>query len=182
MRFRRRRDVVKADVTEVEGSVLRQCATELVELLGTPDPGPQEPPDPLAELVGMPAGEVAAPDDLALARLLPDAYGDDEQAAREFRRFTDGDLRRTKRAAARTVLSTLPDGKGTVVLDRDQADAWLTCLNDLRLVLGTRLEVTEETDLSQVDADDPAAHAYAVYGWLAWLQESLLSCLDPRPS
>ncbi len=67
---------------------------------------------------------------------------------------------------------------GRLALDRDQVDAWLGTLNDLRLVLGTRLEVTEDTPLELPD-DDPRAQALLVYGWLGWLQESLLSCISP---
>lgn len=178
MKFRRRRGGVRAELDEHEATILRQCAAELLALLGPPAPEQ----DPLAELVGMPAGDVAAPQDPALARLLPDAYGDDPAAAREFRRYTDEQLRSGKRAAARTFLDTLPAGRGPVVLSRDEAAAWLGCLNDLRLVLGARLEVTEDLDLSEVDPADPAAQVYAVYGWLAFVQESLLGCLDPRPS
>ena len=69
---------------------------------------------------------------------------------------------------------------GRLVLDRDDADAWLGCLNDLRLVLGTRLGVTEQTDADDLDDDDPRRQALEVYGWLGWLQESLISCLAPR--
>jgi len=62
-----------------------------------------------------------------------------------------------------------------LVLDRDEADGWLGWLNDIRLVLGTRLDVTEDSH-----EDDPQDQLTAVYSWLGWLQESLLSCLDPR--
>jgi hypothetical protein len=68
-----------------------------------------------------------------------------------------------------------------VPLDRDEVDAWLGTLNDLRLVLATRLGVTEQTDLDPAP-DDPQAQALLIYGWLGWLQESLLSCVDPRPA
>lgn len=183
MRFKKARGadakptaVVKATADEAEAMVLRRCAGELLELIGDAE----LEQDPLAALVGMPAGEVAPPEDPALARLLPDAYAQDPSAATEFRRYTDADLRSGKRAAARTVLATVPEGGGPVLLDREQAAAWLGCLNDLRLVLGTRLEVTEETDLEELDPHDPRAQALHIYGWLAWLQESLLSCLSPR--
>lgn len=177
MRFNKARGaMVRARADEIEALVLRQCVVELLELLGEADQGQ----DPLAALVGMPTGEVAPPADPALARLLPDAYAEDPVAATEFRRYTDADLRAGKRAAARKVLETLAEGGGEVLLDRDQADAWLGCLNDLRLVLGTRLDVTEQTDVDDLDPDDPRVQPLHVYGWLAYLQESLLSCLRPR--
>lgn len=181
MRFKARRGgAVTAVADEVEAAVLRHATTDLLELLG----GGTAPPagqDPLAALVGLPSADAALPEDPALARLLPDAYGDDDaDAAREFRRYTEADLRAGKRAHCRTVLATLPEGGGQVVLDRNGADAWLGCLNDLRLVLGTRLDVTEELDVDDLDEDDPRTGALHLYGWLGWLQESLLQVVTPR--
>ena len=180
MRFKRRRTGITADLDPGEAGLLAALAEDLLGLLGegqTPDA------DPLAAMVGLSSGPLPPPDDPALARLLPDAYADDDHAAAEFRRFTEHDLREGKRAGAGTVLATLTPllGQGgRLVLDRDQVDAWLGTLNDLRLVLGTRLEVTEDTEL-EVPDDDPHAQALLVYGWLGWLQESLLSCISPRP-
>ena len=191
MRFRKGRGGrVTADVEPVEAAVLGQCAADLLALLADDEPDePDEPgaapdsraQDPLAALVGMPSGPVEAPEDPALQRLLPDGYGDDDpEASRELRRYTDADLRGGKRAHAGTVLATLPGEGGKLVLDRDEADAWLGCLNDLRLVLGTRRDVTEDLDPDGLAVDDPRRQALQVYGWLGWLQESLISCLSPR--
>ena len=177
MRFTRTRKGVQANPSAGEAQVLRRCALDLLELLGereTPDQ------DPLAALVGMPTGDPQAPEDPALARLLPDAYGDDPAADREFRRYTDADLRARKRADAEVVARMLPEVGGKVLLDRDEADSWLGLLNDLRLVLGTRLEVTEDLDEDALAADDARLPALQLYAWLGWLQESLLSCLEPR--
>ncbi len=182
MRFRKvRGGGVSADVAPVEASVLHSCAADLLALLADDEPEEDAPPpDPLEALVGLPSGDVAEPEDPALQRLLPSAYGDDDpEASREFRRYTDADLRAGKRAHAGTVLATLPAGGGRMVLDRDQCDGWLGCLNDLRLVLGTRLEVTEDLDTSDLDDDDPRRQALEVYAWLGWLQESLIGCLSP---
>ncbi len=177
MRFKRTRKGIEAAVEPFEAEVLTQCATELLELLGA-DEDDDEGADPLAALVGLPSGDVEAPDDPALARLLPDAYGDDDpEASREFRRYTDADLRAGKRASAGTVLATLPAEGGRLLLEQEQAQAWLACLNDLRLVLGTRLEVTEDTDVEDYAPDDPRRHALQVYGWLGYLQETLVECL-----
>jgi hypothetical protein len=179
MRFEARRGEVSAQLDAGEVGLLSALAGDLLQLLGEGVPTEQ---DPLAALVGLSAGPVAAPTDPALARLLPDAYADDEQAASEFRRFTEQDLRAGKRANAGTVLATLApllERGGKLALDRDQVDAWLGTLNDLRLVLGTRLEVTEETDLDPPE-DAPHAQALLIYGWLGWLQESLLHVVGPR--
>ena len=181
MRFKRRRAGITADLDPGEAGLLASLAEDLLALLGDGAAAADE--DPLAAMVGMSSGPVAPPEDPALARLLPDAYADDAQAASDFRRFTEQDLREGKRAGAGTVLATLAPllGRGgRLVLNRDQVDAWLGTLNDLRLVLGTRLEVTEDTDLD-VPEDHPHAQALLVYGWLGWLQESLLSCISPRP-
>jgi hypothetical protein len=175
VRFTRHRGKVRADVDEVEARLLVQLADEILELVEEPALGE----DPLAELVGL-ADEVHAPDDPVLARLLPDAYRDDAGAAGDFRRYTDADLRRRKRANAAAVRGAVPEGGGRIELDRDQVDGWLESLNDMRLALGTALGVTEDMDLDEVEEEHPAYGPLQVYGWLGWLQESLLSCVEPR--
>ena len=176
MRFTRHRKGIRADVDRVEAEVLTSLAQQLLEVVEEPDLGS----DPLAELVGLPSGDVDPPDNPVLARLLPSAYRDDDAAAGDFRRYTDGELRRGKRTDAQTVLDTVPAGGGRMDLDRDQADRWLGALNDMRLALGTVLDVDEETDVDDLEDDDPALQLHHYYGWLGWLQESLLSCLEPR--
>lgn len=179
MRFTKSRRGLHATPDENEAGLLRRLAADLLDLLGEDTAAASD--DPLEALLGTSGRDAALPDDPALARLLPDAYADDDpDASHEFRRYTEGDLRAAKRAHATTVLASLGSGAGPLRLDRDEADAWLGCLNDLRLVLGTRLEVTEDLDADDLDDDDPRAQALAVYGWLGWLQESLLSCLTPR--
>jgi hypothetical protein len=174
--FTRHRGKVRAELDEVEARLLVQLADEILELVEEPSLGE----DPLAELVGL-ADEVHAPDDPVLTRLLPDAYRDDAAAAGDFRRYTDADLRRRKRANAAAVRGSVPEGGGRLELDRDQVDPWLESLNDMRLALGTSLGVTEDTDPYDVDEEHPAYGPLQVYAWLGWLQESLLSCIEPRP-
>jgi hypothetical protein len=180
VRFKRTRKGVEAKLEAVEAGLLAQCAVQLIELLGGEE---EESNDPLVALVGLPPGQVETPSDPALARLFPDAYGDDAAAAGEFRRYTESDLRAGKRAAASHVVSQLRpllDAGGKLVLDRDDVDLWLTWLNDVRLVLGTRLEVTDDGFEDDLDPQDPRWELTQVYGWLAWLQESLLASVDPR--
>ena len=52
-------------------------------------------------------------------------------------------------------------------------------MNDVRLALGVRLKVEENThqELELLAPDDPMRGVYAVYSWLGWLQESLISAL-----
>jgi hypothetical protein len=180
VRFTRHRGGVRADLEAVEVQVLAQLANEILAIVEPAGPSDDASEDPLATLVGLPSGDVPVPGDPVLRRLLPDAYRDDDGAAADFRRYTDSELRATKRGQATVVLGTLPDGGGQMRLDRDQADAWLGALNDMRLALGTSLDVTEETDPEDYAEDHPARQALEIYGWLGWLQESLLSCLDPR--
>jgi Domain of unknown function (DUF2017) len=141
--------------------------------------------DELAAMVGLtgPTDLVDAvlPDDPVLARLLPDGYRDDPDAASEFRRFTESSLRSAKVQAARTLLETLPPGGGKVKLSTEHAEAWLRSLNDVRLALGVRLGVTEEPDEHDFDAslDDPRfAYILFIYHWLAELQDSLVAALS----
>lgn len=119
------------------------------------------------------------PDDPVLARLLPDAYTGDPDAAGEFRRYTESGLRSGKVAAARTVLGTLPSGGGRVRLSADEAQAWLRSLNDIRLALGVRLNVTEDRDdmLEQAAQDGTQAAGLWIYDWLTLLQETLVEAL-----
>lgn len=120
------------------------------------------------------------PDDPVLARLLPDAYPDDPAAAGEFRRYTESGLRSGKLAAARTVLDTLPEGGGRIRLSPDEAQAWLRSLNDIRLALGVRLEVTEDRDamLERAGQGGPQAAGLWIYDWLTLLQETLVEALS----
>ena len=53
---------------------------------------------------------------------------------------------------------------------------WMAALNQVRLVLGTSLDVTEETELD-VDPENPLAFSYAVYGFLGYLQEEVVTAL-----
>ncbi len=181
MRFKKTRRGIEAHLDEAEVSVLRRCAEDLLTLLADEEDDEEAPGrDPLEAMVGLPAHDPQPPRDPALARLLPDAYGrDDPDGNREFRRYTEADLRAGKRAHGATVLATLPQD-GSVRLDRDQADAWLGFLNDVRLVLGVRLGVTEDLDPDDLDPEDPQSAALMVYSWLGWVQESLLRCLTPR--
>lgn len=142
------------------------------------DGPPASMADDLAELLGL-TQDATPPDDPALARLLPDAYPDDPAASAEFRRYTERDLRTEKVAAARTVLDTLPARGGRVRLSYPQAQVWLRALNDIRLALGVRLGIAEESDaeFDRMNPEDPRFGALAVYDWLGVIQDSLVRAL-----
>ncbi|MEU8619227.1 DUF2017 domain-containing protein [Streptomyces sp. NPDC048623] len=176
---------------EVEISILRSLAVQLMELIG-PGDEPAEDADPLAALFA--EGPSEPPADPALRRLFPDAYGDDtdelRQAAADFRRFTENDLRARKREDAHTVVRSLDalstdaagEGGGILKLTADESRAWLGALNDLRLTIGTRLDVTddeESEELYRLPDDDPRKPMVMAYLWLGALQESLVETLLP---
>jgi hypothetical protein len=119
------------------------------------------------------------PRDPVLARLLPDAYQDDPKAAGEFRKYTESSLREAKKYFAQVMLDTLPESGGRIRLTGDQARDWMRALNDVRLMFGVRLEVTEdfEEQLAALDPEDPVLPAFEVYGWLGAVQESLVQAL-----
>jgi hypothetical protein len=185
--FRRVGDGVAARFARPEAAIIRDLVEQVVELVEPAHEAVQDGPvpeaDELARMVGMTNGlaeSTEPPDDPVLARLLPDAYRDDPDAAAEFRRFTEPDLRSGKVTCAMTLLETLPPGGGRIRLTADQAQAWLRSLNDVRLALGTRLGVTEDFDAldEHVEADDPRFAYVQVYQWLAYLQGSLVSALS----
>jgi hypothetical protein len=163
--------------------LLRRLADQLLELLAldAADPAVADQADPLAALVGMPDPEAPAPTrsaDPALARLFPDGYRDDDAAARELRRLTEGDLRDGKRAAV-TALRAGLDKPAQQVIDREVAELWLAALNDLRLVMGTRLEVDEDIgrQMRRLEHNDPRLAALHIYNWLTDVQATLIEAL-----
>lgn len=169
---------------EVELSILRSLAVQLVELIG-PGEEPDEGGDPLDALFA--EGPSEPPSDEALQRLFPDAYGDDDDELRgfsaEFRRFTENDLRDRKRTDALAVVHTLDglsEAGGVLRLNPDEAKQWLGTLNDLRLTIGTRLEVTDEDEggeLYRLPDSDPRKPMVMAYLWLGALQETLIETL-----
>ena len=113
------------------------------------------------------------PGDPALRRLSPPAY-DDEQDEDAYRELMGGELLAGRREALELIARTA----GQERLSPEEADAWLRALNDLRLVLGTRLDVKEDAFLEELRPEDPRAPALAVYGYLSWLQEQLVAALS----
>ena len=193
--FRRTRDGgVSVWLPPGEATLLRTLVIPVLDLLGeTSRPGeasrPGAPGDTADDLDRLLAEAVEAveaaeapsiPDDPVLARLLPDAYQEDPEAAGEFRKYTESSLREAKKYFAQTLLDTLPPSGGRVRLTGDQARDWMRALNDVRLMFGVRLEVTEdfEEQLAALAPDDPKVAAFEVYGWLGAVQESLVRALD----
>jgi len=78
----------------------------------------------------------------ALARLYPAAYGEDEQRSAEYAAVANHELIDSRRAAFETVRRCLTRN----VIDGAELGALMRSLNDVRLVLGTQLDVTEDED------------------------------------
>ncbi|MET4642651.1 DUF2017 domain-containing protein [Streptomyces sp. NBC_01724] len=175
---------------EVEIAILRSLAVQLLELIG-PGDEPADGEDPLAALFA--EGPSEPPTDAALARLFPEAYGDDDSelraASAEFRRYTENDLRSRKRDDALAVVRTLdaiPAGEdgGILTLTADECRNWLGALNDLRLTIGTRLDVSDQDEggegsLYRLPDSDPRKPMVMAYLWLGALQETLVETLMP---
>ena len=111
--------------------------------------------------------------DRDVERLFPAAHRDDPEAAAEYERLTRSSLAAGRLAALDAVERTL-DAR---TLEPDELEAWTGVLNDLRLVHGERLSVTEEMDLERLARRDPS---YAVYAWLTWLQATMVDELSSR--
>ncbi len=110
----------------------------------------------------------ADPSDPSLRRLRPVAYEDDPEAEDEFRRLQDGELAEERREALQLVAETAARDR----LTAEELDAWLRALTDLRLAVGTRLDVTEDTYAQAIDPRDPQAYELSVFAYLSWLQEA----------
>jgi hypothetical protein len=178
-----------ATLTGFEADLLRSLASQLVELLRNEHAAPTESDDPLEQLLDF-TGPTTEPDDPVLARLFPTAYPDDEEAAGEFRRFTEGTLRDHKARAAVAVIDALEeaglppelDEDGLVLdveLDPGEAVTWMKSFTDVRLALATRLGIEEgdEDYWMSLPDDDPRTHVHDIYEWVGYLQETLVLSL-----
>ena len=145
---RLRKGGVELRLPEGERAFLRSLAPQMREMLETPD-------------------------DPAVARLFPQAYTEDEQREAEYQLLAHSELMESHLAA----LATLEASADAERLDREQADAWMRALNEVRLVLGTRLDVTEEGHERPTTTDDPRAPVFAAYDYLSMLQSELIDAL-----
>ena len=135
-------------IPEPEREVLRQLPDQLLEIHGSDDP--------------------------VLERLFPAAYPEDAEHEREFRDMTHDDLRRQREDALEVMKRTIDAER----LSEEELLAWLSAINDARLVLGLRLDVTEELDVSRIADDDPRAPMFGMYAYLTWLEEQAVGALS----
>jgi hypothetical protein len=180
-------DLLTTDLDRQEAALIRGLVRQVLEMLEVR--AEEAPEDELADLTGIRTGPSTAPDDPILSRLLPDFHRldddapsqEDQNSAAALRSLHEPELLDLKTGVAGVLLETCPPGGGQVRLTEEQADAWLKSLNDVRLSLGTALDVTEDMP-DELPADDPREPHLAVYHWLTWVQESLIQAMSGEPS
>ncbi|MFY9586326.1 MAG: DUF2017 family protein [Actinomycetota bacterium] len=155
---RRRKGGVDVTLTEPEIAVLRSVVEQMEIVLVAPEEIPHA------------------------RRLFPPAYEDDDEAQAEFARLTTADLADGKRRALASVKATLERGvtkkdAWRASLSPEEAEDWLAVLNDTRLTLGTRLEVTEQTYDKEIDPADPDAAASEIFRYLGYVEDWLVETL-----
>jgi len=196
---RRRGRRVRISLTLDEIAILLDLFGQIIVLLGhgdhpgehadgtMPEPGERDDADIdtelLERLLDTPA-EIEPPTDPVLRRLLPDGYRNDDNAAGEFRRLTEGSLRATKRSAVQRVVDDLTaavagsdhDGEVQLELKATDAEEWLPAFTDLRLALGTRIGVTEDVadELATVPPGTARHAELETYDWITWLQNAIV--------
>lgn len=180
----RRTGACVATFSSYEADLLRSLAGQLIELLRNEEATPGQL-DPFEELMDF-SGPTTEPEDPVLARLFPTAYPDDEEAAGEFRRFTESGLRNGKATSAAAVIDSLeeaglpPQPEDGLYIDvelaRPAALSWMRTFTDMRLAIATRLGIEEgdEDYWAQLPDDDPRAQVRDIYDWIAYLQETLV--------
>jgi hypothetical protein len=173
-----------------EADLLRSLASQLIELLRNEAAVPSTEVDPFEALLDF-SGPTTAPEDPVLARLFPAAYTEDDEAAGEFRRYTETELRTGKASNAGRLIDALEesglpaelDESGLFIdveLDVSEAMAWLKTFTDMRLALATRLGI-EDDDLDYWESlpdDDPRTQVHDIFDWVGFLQETLVHALS----
>ncbi len=171
-----------------EAALLESLVTSMVAMLEERESS--SPPDELEEITGLKTGNSRPPEDETMKRLLPDFFrpqnehpagsGTAESLNSALRSLHEPEIIAAKRHAAQRVLDTVPDGGGRFELTTDDAHAWAAAVNDVRLALGTMLDIGPEGP-DGMPPDHPMAGHYDVYQWLTVLQEYLvLGLMDKK--
>jgi Domain of unknown function (DUF2017) len=168
-------DHLVATFERQETQLLRALVGQIRDMLAARSA--QAPVDELAALTGMRTGPSTAPEDRLLARLLPDFTREDPDLAGGLRTLHEPELIDAKDGVAALVLNTCPPDGGQVRLSMEEGQAWLSALNDVRLALGTALDVTEDMP-DELPAEDPRSPHLGVYHWLTYVQETLVHAVS----
>ena len=161
-----------------EAVLLKNMATSVQEMLDARQSA--SPSDPLEQITGIRTGNSQPPDDATMRRLLPDFVKDDQPGREDqadsnsvLRNLHEPEIIDVKIAAAQRLLDTLPDGGGPLELTEADAEAWTAAVNDIRLALGTMLEIGPDVP-DRLPTGHPMATHLEVYQWLTVLQEYLV--------
>jgi hypothetical protein len=173
--FARDDGAIVAEFTPLEAGIISDLAVQIAELLGELSAEPTHPDDVFAS-IGM-GGTDRLHRDPAIARLLPDAYGDDADASGDFRRMTEQSLATRKVDNARVVVDTLATDEGRVRLTDAEAHSWMKGVADIRLTLAARLGIEHDGDTGATDGDTALA-MHDLYDWLAYVTETLIDALE----
>ncbi len=167
-----------------EAALLKNLVGSMIGLLDERESS--SPPDELEQITGMKTGNSKPPDNVTLQRLLPDfSKPDDSDPAGEettdslnaaLRSLHEPEIIEAKRFAAQQLLATVPDDGGRFELTEDAANAWVAAVNDIRLALGTMLDIRPGGP-DRLPDDHPMASHLDVYQWLTFLQEYLVLAL-----
>jgi hypothetical protein len=145
---RRRRGGFDLRLPESERELLRSLTDQLRQMIDAGDPSTE--------------------------RLYPPGYGDDPEREAEYRAMTRDDLTSGRLESLRILQETVDAER----LDDEQMNAWLHALNDLRLVLGTKLDVSEDPSRDEELLSGDEAELFAVYAYLGWLVEQSVRALS----
>jgi len=164
-----------------EAGLLHSLVTSMLGMLDERESS--SPADELEEITGMKTGNSRPPEDDTMKRLLPDFYrsqtdhpagsGTLESLNNALRSLHEPDIIDAKRQAAQRLLDTVPEGGGKFELSEDDAQAWAAAVNDVRLALGTMLEIGPDGP-ERLPSGHPMAGHLDVYQWLTVLQEYLV--------
>jgi Domain of unknown function (DUF2017) len=171
-----------------EAALLHILVTSMLGMLDERESS--SPADELEEITGMRTGHEKPPQDDTMKRLLPDFYrsqtdhpagsGTVESLNNALRSLHEPEIIDAKRQAAQRVLDTVPQDGGKFELTEDDAHAWAAAVNDVRLALGTMLDIGPDGP-ERLPTDHPMAGHQDVYQWLTVLQEYLvLGLMDKR--
>lgn len=108
-------------------------------------------------------------DDPALRRLFPSPYPTDPDLDASYQILARSELTDERRAEIEVVRRSVEADD----VSRDELASWMRVTNDLRLVLGTRLDVSEDDD-----PEDEMSPAHEVYGLLGLLLDEIVDALS----
>jgi hypothetical protein len=123
--------------------------------------------------------ELLLSDDPLLKRLFPPAYVQDPEHDADYQRLMKGELIESRFAAIDVMESTLQER----FVDETALAGWMQAINSLRLVVGTRLDVSETPE--PIDRDDPDFGLRVLYEELAMLLAAIVDVLTetlPEPT